>query len=152
VFRTQAAVGLIDRGSYPLQDGFQIDIETPTARGYLVPPMDIPGCVALSLAGRVWEHLGFSEQMSLSAKGTAATRLVRQMIRCGLFPLPVPADEIADIDLQISGADIIIHPPALRGRDVIVQVKCDYPGGEKELGGTGNLFLQVSECNPFGIH
>ena len=33
-----------------------------------------------------------------------------------------------------------------------IQVKCDYRGGPRELGGSGNLFLQTHECNPLRRH
>jgi hypothetical protein len=47
--------------------------------------------------------------------------------------------------VQIDGDDIVVLTGANR---VHIQVKCDYPGGDKALGGTGNLYLQVAERNP----
>jgi hypothetical protein len=44
--------------------------------------------------------------------------------------------------MQFEGLDIVV---ATRVR---IQVKLDFRGGERELGGTGNLFLQTAECNP----
>jgi len=152
VFKTAAALDLIEKGHYPKRNGYQKGVDVPTAIGYLVPPMDIPGCVALCLRLSVWQHLCFSEDDSLYEKGRKATKLVLQMVRQGLFPLPALGEEITDENLQIDGEDIIIKANAFRFDDLVIQVKCDYPGGERELGGTGNLYLQIAECNPFSIH
>ena len=53
---------------------------------------------------------------------------------------------VKEMDLQINGVDIVIN------MNTKIQVKCDYRGGPKAYGGTGNLYLQVRECNPFGKH
>jgi len=120
--------------------------------GYLVPPLGIPGCVALSFRATVWDYLRFSDTDTLYEKGRKATDLVLQMIKRGLFPLPALGEEITDQDLQVDGEDIVIKANAFRYENLVVQVKCDYKGGERDLGGTGNLYLQTAECNPFGIH
>jgi len=83
----------------------------------------------------------------LNAKGRAAVDVVRKMLIRGMIPLPQIAREVNEKDLQLSGCDIITISQELK-----IQVKCDYKGGDKHLGGTGNLFLQTKECNPFGIH
>jgi hypothetical protein len=152
VFPTQAAIELIGSGSYLAVPGYQKSIDVPTAMGYLVPPMDIPGCVALCVRDLAWEHMSFSDTDSLFSKGRKATVFVLQMIKRGLFPLPAFGEEISEQDLQVNGEDIVIHANTLCHNDIIVQVKCDFKGGEADLGGTGNLYLQIAECNPFGIH
>ena len=74
------------------------------------------------------------------------------MVLNGLLPIPAIADNVREIDVQLLGGDVIIKPNAIRKDEIVIQVKCDYDGGERELGGTGNLFLQVAESNPLGIH
>lgn len=130
--------------------GYQDGVNIPTSRGYLVPPFDIEKCVSISFSTRAWRAVNFSDKDDTTEKGAKATMLVLAMIKNGLFPLPALAEEITDYDLQINGQDIIISSSAIEQNDIVIQVKCDYNGGEKSLGGTGNLFLQTQECNPLG--
>lgn len=132
--------------------GYQDGVSTPTARGYLVPPFDIQNCVSLAFNPRAWSAVDFTDKDSLTEKGRKATRLILAMIERGLFPLPALAEEVTDYELQVEGQDIYISSTAIECDDVVIQVKCDYEGGEKSLGGTGNLFLQIAECNPFGYN
>ena len=152
VFPTESAQSIIANNSYRLVNGYQSNIDVPTAQGYLVPPFDITKCVGILLRPSVWDYLCFSADDSLSEKGQKATRLILQMLKQGLFPLAAIGTEITDKDLQVCGTDIIIRPGAIAQREIIIQVKCDYPGGDRHLGGTGNLFLQIQECNPFGYY
>ncbi len=58
-------------------------------------------------------------------------------------------------DSILSEAHRLVHGGRgqnLRHNDLHTQVKCDFDGGRKELGGTGNLFLQVKEANPFKLY
>lgn len=73
-------------------------------------------------------------------------RIVGQMLSGGHFPLPVTPEIITSTKLQYEGLDIII------GLGARIQVKCDFAGGERALGGTGNLFIQTQECNPHRKH
>jgi len=54
----------------------------------------------------------------------------------------INAKESEQKDVQLRGTDILV---ACNKR---IQVKCDYRSGKKP-NGTGNLFLQKSERNPF---
>lgn len=148
VFPTQNALDAIASGRYPQRPARQPGIDVITAMGYLVPPFDIEQCVGIALRPAVWDSISWDG--STRWKGRQATTLVMGMIRRGMFPIPAIGTEIEDQDLQIDGTDIIIRAGAIRQQDIIIQVKCDYPGGE--LPGSGNLYLQTEECNPFGIH
>lgn len=93
--------------------------------------------------------------MSTSDKGNRAARLVKGMISNGIFPphllqIEMEPAEVQDIDMQIKGADVAITV----AKKSVVQVKCDFRGGGTKLQDakypSGNLFLQVRECNPWG--
>lgn len=152
VYPTACGMATIGSGDYPKVGGHQPGVNFITSEGYLVPPFDIQRCAAISINDGVWDALAFAETDSTSVKGRKAVRLVVGMLKHGLFPFPALAEEITDEDLQISGADILIKAGVVAKEGTIIQVKCDLKGGEAELGGTGNLFLQVSECNPFSNH
>ena len=116
-----------------------------TATGYAVPIDDLEHNSIKIPDELMKEDPG--DVSDLNAKGCAAVDVVRKMLIMGMIPLPHIAKEVCEKDLQLSGCDIITISHELR-----IQVKCDYKGGDKHLGGTGNLFLQTKECNPFGIH
>jgi hypothetical protein len=81
---------------------------------------------------------------STGTKGQKAVYVVHEMLKRGLIPIKQNIETITEQDMQISGTDIIVHS------NIRIQVKCDWKAGTKELGGTGNLFIQTAECNPFG--
>jgi hypothetical protein len=150
VYSTAAGVEAVASGKFTKVYGSQAGCMTPTSEGYLVPPFGIRGCAAVQINDAAWEHVNFLDSDSLSVKGRKAEKLIVAMVRSGLLPFPALSENITDAGMQISGGDIIVKLNAFRKDDIIIQVKCDYRGGEKEFGGTGNLFLQVSESNPFG--
>lgn len=145
VYPTRQGTATINSGQYP-----RVPVRTPvgngktviTAEGYLVPPAAIPRCVSMPIPDRLLERVSFSASDGTTAKGEKAVRVVKWFLRHGGFPLSVHPEIIQEQDLQVQGLDIVVH---LRAR---IQVKCDYNGGARELGGSGNLFLQVAECNP----
>lgn len=140
VFWTKFGVEVCKTGKYKLKEAYQPGVSYPTARGYLVPWYDIPGIVPIG-ARSIIEQQRFDENESTSVKGEKASRVVEWLLRAGWFPLPALPIVSDDIQIQRSGIDLIV-----RG-SWRIQVKCDYRGGE---GGTGNLFLQIEERNPFG--
>jgi len=150
VYPTTTGRAAVDSGRYKKVPGWQPGVNEPTAEGYLVPPFEIERCISLGVNDGVWERLGMAQAQDTSTKGRKALWLVKHMILAGLFPLPMIGTEVQEKDIQIRGADLIVAPRAGAERPFVVQVKCDYPGGEKALGGTGNLFLQVAESNPLG--
>ena len=143
LFKTKCGVEAIDNKSYRVVGAWQRGIKT--AEGHAVPLGDIE-----HKSIKIPEELMRADPgdtQDLNVKGRAAARIVYNMLTKGAVPLPQIAKEIKEKDLQLDGCDIITISQELR-----VQVKCDYKGGDRHLGGTGNLFLQTKECNPFGIH
>lgn len=148
VFPTAEGRRAAESGNWPARWGYQMDVDGPTAMGYCVPPLAIRRCVALEVRAEAWEKAAFRRTDDTSEKGKKAVRFVRDMIRSGVFPLPYAigdCDTDLDKTMQIDGDDIVVSVGANR---VHIQVKCDYPGGDAALGGTGNLYLQVAERNP----
>jgi hypothetical protein len=152
VYPTASGVAVVMTGNYPLRQAYQPGWPEPTAEGYLVPPEDIPNCVELKFRDLAWDALAFDRAESTTNKGDKAVRLVKSMLKHGLLPLPSGSRVVEEKDMQVEGTDILVHANQLRERDVRIQVKCDFYGGRRELGGTGNLFLQVRERNPFGYN
>lgn len=112
-----------------------------TADGYLVPPSKIPNCRRIVVPAEVWDYIAFKQEQSTSIKGQKAMSIVKWLLKKGLFPLWATPTVIDDLDIQYEGTDIIVKMMAR------IQVKCDFAGGEGR-GCTGNLYLQVAECNP----
>ena len=152
VYPTSCGLEAIATKAFRKVPGYQPGVTVATSEGYLVPPFSIRKCSAVKINNGAWDHLSFSDSDDLGTKGKKAERLVKQMVLNGLLPIPALGESVNDTDIQISGGDILVRANAIRKDDIVIQVKCDYRGGEKELGGTGNLFLQVAEINPLGIH
>lgn len=138
-FSTAAAIGAMEGCKKRL--AFQEGIVT--AEGHLVRPRDIPGCRQTAIPDVLMEH-DPGTNGELGNKGSAAMAVVIRAIRWGILPLPLVCKEIVSIREQRNGGDI-------RFETGVVQVKCDYRGGPKTLGGTGHLYIQVAESNPFHI-
>lgn len=94
----------------------------------------------------VYAKYRIARTMTTSTKGLLATNIVVALLRRNLIALPFSIDVTDDKALQISGTDILIHSK------VRLQVKCDFNAGDRRLGGTGNLFLQTEECNPYRLY
>ena len=113
-----------------------------TATGYPVPVGHIKH-MAIEAAALI-KAQGFAETDSTTVKGDKAVAVVQALLRHGLFSLPTASEIVTDVQMQRSGLDVVV-----RGQWRI-QVKCDWRCGTGAPGCTGNLFLQVAECNPFG--
>lgn len=144
VFEPKQALEAMNTGKYknvPVYTG-----EIKTATGYLIPYTDIQGCKMFDIPPLLLNDAGFSDWDNTTIKGKKAEQLIRKMISRGLIPtilFTVPAD---DEELQLNGTDII--PKYAES----IQVKCDWKAGPRELGGSGNLFIQDRECNPLKKH
>lgn len=114
-----------------------------TAEGHLVRPRDILGCRQTAIPDVLMEH-DPGTNGELGNKGRAALAVAMQAIRWGMVPLPLVCEEIVSVREQRNGGDICFEAG-------VVQVKCDYRGGPEMLGGTGHLYIQVAESNPFHI-
>ena len=76
-------------------------------------------------------------------KGRNARLIAVKLLEEGRLPIPLKVSVVAEnTKQQIDGTDLVVDSK-LR-----IQVKCDFRGGNKDLGGTGNLYLQVAEANP----
>ena len=117
-----------------------------TARGRLVPPERIDQCLRTDIPPELLQRFAIAETDSTTTKGRKATQIVAAMLEGGHFPLVVDPSIVTATKLQYEGLDIVL------GVTARIQVKCDYAGGETTLGGTGNLFIQTHECNPYQQH
>lgn len=143
VFQTAQAAGVMK--SYRIVEAFQWvnGKKMVTSRGHIVPPGAIPGCEWIAIPHDIILGAAMPSRSSndTSQKGRAAESITQAMLSRGLLPLPQLTEIVSNKDLQISGLDIMLKP-------VKIQIKCDYRGGHKEFGGTGNLYLEVAERNP----
>lgn len=149
-YNTRLALAHVQNHTYPVRPAYQ-DVNGQrilTAKGYIVPVMDIPMIRKNRIWDDVWGTYPIQRQDSTSYKGQQALLIVQTGLQLGLIALPTMGDEVNDLNSQIAGRDIVVH------RGVSIQVKCDYLGGEKHLHSycTGNLYLQIAECNPHQYH
>jgi len=116
-----------------------------TARGYLVPPSAIEGWGTV-IPVRIFHEADFKQYDNTTVKGKKAEQVVREMLRGGQLSLNLSVIIVTDEELQLDGLDLI-PKQALN-----MQGKCDWKAGPRELGGTGNLFIQTDECNPLKLY
>lgn len=145
VFRTSAVLHVIDEHEYKSVPAYQPGYDFPTATGYLVPVEDVPDLRVLAWQSQQW-WLEFDERASTTEKGKRAVWVVRELMRLGRFPLWFDGEEVEDRQIDIDGTDILV---AGKWR---IQVKCDWKAGRRKDGGSGNLFIQIQECNPGRLH
>lgn len=117
-----------------------------TARGRLVPPTAIADCMLVPIPTALMERIKILRTDKTTVKGRKATEIVATLMRWGFFPTALIPQVVTATGLQYEGVDIVATA------NLRIQVKCDYDGGERESGGTGNLFLQTAECNPYRAH
>ena len=145
-FKTQAGIYAIDMGHYDEKHPTQG--QYITAAGYAVPCQDINGIFEVAPPDNIWDLVAFSQYDREDVKGKKAEQVAIYCFRNGLFSYGIVnalPQEVKDISIQKEGADLIVQPWGH------VQVKCDYRGGIG-VGGTGNLFIQVAEWNPYNRH
>lgn len=144
VYSREAALLAIRTHQYAIKSAYQDGMKT--AEGYAVPWNDIADCREVWLHGSYWRVNPIRDDMSTTEKGAAAAHIVSRALQGGYVPLPMQVLEVTDRATQIDGVDLVTRC-ALR-----LQVKCDFHGGERKFGGTGNLFIQLSEANPYQRH
>jgi hypothetical protein len=127
---------------------FQRGVKHPTGKGYAIPISYIDSIREILIPHDLFSRYTISKYDSTTTKGKKAISIVIEMLRRGLIALPLNVDIIEDKDIQIKGGDITIHSK------LVLQVKCDFKGGDKKYNKTvtGNLFLQIAECNPKGMY
>lgn len=142
IYETAAGRRIAASDQWRYRPAYQDGVAGPTAGGYLIPPTSIPGCRAIQVDRTLWQAYALAPQDSTSDKGRKAEQLVLAAIRQGTIFGPVEnARQIKTKPAQYDGVDILV---AQHGT---VQVKCDAPGGDIALGGTGNLYIQMEEIN-----
>lgn len=144
VFETTKAVASIVALRPAIVTAKQPGCTEVTAEGWLMPIAAIDGI--RKLAFQTWPRWGeFSPAMTTSQKGDLAVACVVRLLEIGRFPLWIAANESGDRSIQIAGTDILVTC------NKRIQVKCDWRSGDQPKG-TGNLFLQRAERNPFKRH
>jgi len=152
IFSTKQALLTITQGDYPCKSVYtyipELHESIVTAKGYPVPIYDIPGIKEIKIPDDLYHQFPISRnvRMSTGEKGKRAVSIVKEMLKRQLINLPVGITEISEKTMQIQGTDIIITTR------LKLQIKCDWLAGMKDFGGSGNVYLQVQECNPLGIH
>ena len=119
------------------------DGDIVTATGYAIPIDEIDNMRSILIPDDVYNKYAIHPKARTTTKGIIATKIVSEMLKRQLIPLPMKVDVASDDALQISGTDIIIKA------NLKLQIKCDYNAGLRKYGGTGNVFLQTHECNPY---
>lgn len=137
IYRTAVCHDLVALRGHE-QRGAKIDGQL-SATGYLVPPENIPGCRSYLIPPDLITSANLRLTDSELRKGEKAAEIAKQMLRRGLMVVPLDVEDIPENTIQqVSGIDLHVRP-------VRLQVKCDYRGGERKHGGTGNLFIQTAE-------
>jgi len=140
VFRVEDGVAALKYGEE--KDASQEDIQTATGR--TVPWDLIPNIEEVVIPQDILDRHWVEQDDDHSAKGEAAQEIVLDVLYRAHGML-IPCKIVTDLREQIKGRD-------LQYFNASVQVKCDWRGGRKELGGSGNLYLQTHERNPFKKH
>lgn len=144
VFQTEAGRKAIATGKHHKRLAYTGS--QATGEGYLVPPREIEGCKAIVIPEDQLPLLTGAASGNTSVRGDAAARVAYEMLQRGLVPIILEAKEITETQMQLDGVDITVSATCK------IQVKYDEKAGPREWGGTGNLFLQVAEINPRGMH
>ncbi len=121
-----------------------------TATGYAIPVTEIDPIYEIPVPKMLLGHdyrsgarLIIHHDMDTSVKGRRAEALIKWMWTHNMFPFMRPLS----IQEQREKQDKIrVWIWNLIGPDL--EVKCDFAGGIGN-GATGNLFIRLSECNPF---
>jgi len=141
VFKTSKAVEVIENGNYKRVDVYTQGIIT--AQGHAVPVMDIDPIEIY--ASRLIGKAKFEVDAKTSDKGDRAVWVIEKLLEKGKIPIPFDSKFVTDSQIQKQGFDLVVHA------NFRIEVKCDYRGGLPRVHNmtTGNLFLQIAECNPF---
>lgn len=144
VFLPERAREAIEKKEYAKKPAFTGRLVT--AKGYCIPPEDIKGCKAYPIPEDLLKEANFSKKDTTSEKGRKAEMIGEEMLRRGIIPAIITVNTCTDVNKQIDGVDATITVKCT------YQFKCDYDAGPKMYGGSGNLYIQTEECNPFNQH
>jgi hypothetical protein len=143
LFPTRSARRALEATWLREREATQPGARGPTAAGFAVPWQTIDGIVELKIPDSILADHWVEHCEPVEKKGRAAVEVVKEMLRSGRLRLPtrMEHEEIDAWEMQVRGFDLILK------RTITLQIKCDYYAGR---GGTGNLYLQTRERNPFG--
>jgi hypothetical protein len=114
-----------------------------TGFGRKMPVKKIPDLLSYQIpADLVYHMLSVEKSKSTSDKARAAEYVVDTMMKLGKIVIPTLMLAVSNRKAQLAGIDYVADPTKN------AQVKCDWPGGEWERGGTGYFFFQTAERNP----
>jgi hypothetical protein len=134
----------IKTNTYKLLPAFQQGVSYPTAYGHAVP------CHLDFIRPLYWHKEEWWKEFNINdnttTKGNKAFIVVKRLMENGRFPFWITPKKTQDVAIEISGVDMTVSI------NLKIQVKCDFTAGPKAQGGTGNVFVQVSETNPKGMH
>ena len=142
-FKVTDGLNIVKSKKYPVKPAYIEGIRT--AEGCAAPWNAINGCSEIPIPTDILSNVNCKAKETTYSKGNKAIIVAKNMILRGLIPFNLNVREVEEKDLQIMGEDIIVK------METSIQVKCDYYGGSKELGGTGNLYLQIKEIHLKGI-
>jgi len=153
VFEPSAALAAVSRRATTDQAGHKTVYTAGilTATGYAIPVAEIDPVYPINVPAGWLNHdlrsnapIVIHRDMDTSTKGARAERLVMRMWLHGYLSgwiRPLSLQQITAQRDQLKGKDFQAIAPS-------IQVKCDYAGGQGP-DCTGNLFIQLSEVNPF---
>lgn len=145
VFRTNEMIDYLNQNECIEKPAYQKGVNQCTARGRLVPHN-------INIVRPIYWHShdwwkSFDNNDSTTVKGEKAVSVVTALMSAGRFPFWVIPKEIQDVQIDISGTDIIVTGSWK------TQVKCDFTAGPKTTPGcTGNLYIQTHEVNPLRMY
>lgn len=126
--------GIERSGGQPGYNGF-------TFKGYAVPIKYFDDLKIINLD--IEWFMNYKKDLPLELKGRLAVSTVHKLLDNGMFPLWCKGVETSNKQIQISGEDVRVNGIWK------IQVKNDEKAGTIDSGGSGNLFLQTHESNPF---
>lgn len=147
LFPRFSALEMIESDLYPKAFARQPGVDYATGQGYLLPcdPLVFPDLVEIEIPTDIMQEVDCRLEDSLVVRGQKAERVVRMMFERKLVQTHLDLNlGSTNQKAQIEGIDFIT-------RSLKHQVKCDFKGGPRERGGTGNLFIQTAELNPFKL-
>lgn len=142
MFPTSAGQEAVENKLGIVRSANQPGVVYATARGRAVPWRQVRGIEEIRIPEDILTRLSCQRRESTSIKGHKALMVVKELLLRGLLPIELQLGEVKESDLQIKGFDIIVRA------NLTIQVKCDYRCGTRDLGGTGNVYLQTHELNP----
>lgn len=145
IYASSVGLDAVESGLYPIKSVWTRlpnKMLCETAQGYPVPWEHLENIRYIDIPNDLLEYHSHVKNAPTSRKGRWAEWVVKEMMGRGLLTFK-NIEAVNDVEMQIRGIDIQAYTPTY-------QVKYDGPGGHREFGGSGNLFLQIRECNPLG--